>query len=131
MRQSPKIKSLRSFGLLVGSVFALMGVWPALFRGQPPRTWAMITAICLIAPALVVPKILEPAYRAWMTVGHILGWINSRIVLGIIYFLVFTPAGLLMRLSGKDPMRLRLKGIVKTYRIPKTLRPESHMKQQF
>jgi hypothetical protein len=131
VRQDPKIKSLRSFGLLVGGVFALMAVWPVLFRGQPPRTWAMIAAIGLMLPALVIPKILEPVYRAWMAIGNVLGWINSRIILGIVFFLVFTPAGWMMRLFKKDPMRLLSKGSSKTYRIPRMPRPESHMKQQF
>jgi saxitoxin biosynthesis operon SxtJ-like protein len=131
VRQASGAKSLRSFGLLVGGVFALMGVWPVLFRGQSQRTWAMITAVCLIVPALVLPKMLDPVYRVWMAAGQILGWFNSRIVLGFVFFLIFAPAGSLLRLFGKDPMRLRLKGKVETYRIPRVARPGSHMKQQF
>lgn len=131
VRQDTKLKPLRSFGLLVGGVFGLMAAWPVLFRGQPPRTWAMVAAAGLVVPALVLPKILDPVYRVWMAFGHILGSINTRIVLGLVFFLIFTPAGILMRLCGMDPMRLRLKGSSKTYRIPRTSRPESHMKQQF
>jgi predicted membrane metal-binding protein len=131
LREDKTIKPLRSFGLLVGGVFALMAAWPVLFRGQPLRTWAMVAAAGLVVPALLLPKILGPVYRVWMAFGHILGWINTRIVLGIVFFLVFTPVGIVMRLFGKDPLRLRLKANSKTHRIPRMSRPESHMKQQF
>ena len=131
VRQDTKIKPLRSFGLLVGGVFSLMAAWPVLFRGQPPKTWAMVTAAGLVVPALLLPKILAPVYRVWMALGHILGWVNTRIVLGVLFFLIFTPAGIVMRLCGMDPLRLRLKGNTKTYRIPRMSRSESHMKQQF
>ena len=131
MRESQQRKQLRSFGLLVGSVFALIAVWPVLFRGQPLRIWAMVISVSLMVPAVGWPRVLEPFYRLWMAAGHILGWVNSRIVLGIVYFLVFTPVGLMMRLLGKDPMRLRFDSNAKTYRIRRTTRPSSHMKQQF
>ena len=131
LREEITIKPLRSFGRLVGGVFGLMAAWPVLFRGQPPRTWAIVVASGLVVPALLLPKILGPVYRVWMAFGHILGWINTRIVLGIVFFLVFTPVGIVMRLFGKDPLRLRLNANSKTHRISRMSRPESHMKQQF
>lgn len=131
VREDTTINPLRSFGLLVGSAFGLIAAWPVLFRGQPPRTWAMVAAAFLVVPALLLPRILGPVYRVWMAFGHVLGWINTRIVLGVLFFLVFTPVGIVMRLFGKDPMRLRLNANSETHRIPRMSRSASHMKQPF
>src|SRR6476469_7226514 len=100
-------KQLRSFGLIVGGIFALIGIWPMVWRGSDPRWWAIVSATLLIAPAMNVPRILAPVHRAWMFVGHILGWVNTRIILAIGFFGLVTPVGFFMRLAGKDPMRRR------------------------
>jgi hypothetical protein len=62
----------------------------------------------LIALALAWPRSLTQVYRLWMSVGEVLGWINSRIILGALFYLLFTPLGLCMRLRGKDSMRRTL-----------------------
>ena len=66
-----------------------------------------------------------------MTIGYMLGWVNTRIILGLIYYLVFAPLGLSMRLFGKDSMRRRFEPSAESYRVVKQQRPGSHMKQQF
>jgi hypothetical protein len=124
-------KPLRSFGLLVGGIFALISVWPAIGRGQPPRLWSLILGGMLIVLACVRPQGLAQVYRLWMTMGEILGWINTRILLGLIFYGIFTPLGLLMRLRGKDPMRRTLTPEADTYRVVRQPRPSSHMQHQF
>ncbi|MFN8009251.1 MAG: SxtJ family membrane protein [Terriglobia bacterium] len=131
MNKEDSKKQLRSFGFLVGGVFVLLAIWPAMFRGQPARLWAMVVSACLLLPALLRPGILRPVFRVWMTLGDLLGWVNSRIVLGFLYFLVFTPAGLILRALGKDSLHLRIDRETASYRIVRTPRPASHMKQQF
>ncbi len=131
MQERLTSKQLRSFGLLVGGVFALIGLWPALFRGQTPRAWALLAAGLLVLPAVVLPKTLKPIYRVWMAVGYVLGWVNSRIILGVVFYTVFTPAGVIMRLLGKDPMRRGPKPDADTYRVICHPRPGSHLKRQF
>src|SRR5215510_7048838 len=101
-------KHLRSFGLMVGGIFTLIGVWPAVWRGQPPRLWSLLLGGLLMALALIRPRSLAQVYHLWMTVGALLGWINTRIVLGVLFYGLFTPVGLFMRLRGKDPMRRTL-----------------------
>jgi hypothetical protein len=123
-------KQLRSFGLLVGTVLVLIGVWPMLFRAASPRSWALILAGLLLLPAVFVPVVLQPVYRAWMLLGSILGWINTRIILGVIFYMVFTPVGLLMRLFGRDPLSLR-SSASDSYRVPREPRPGTHMRNQF
>jgi Saxitoxin biosynthesis operon protein SxtJ len=124
-------KQLRQFGLLVGGVFAVIGMWPVAFRGEDPRLWSLVTAVLLIVPALVFPSGLRFVHRGWMFIGEILGWINTRIILGTIFYTVVTATGLIMRLSGKDPMNLRLDPQTDSYRRNREPRPISHMKHQF
>ena len=84
-------KDLRSFGLLVGGVFAVIGFWPLIRRGEDYRTWALALAVLLIAPALVFPVALKPIHKVWMKLGHVLGWINTRILLGWSFLLWSRP----------------------------------------
>ena len=78
-------KQVRSFGLIVGGIFALIGVWPAVWRGQPLRLWSLILGGVLLTLALVWARSLTHVYHLWMTVGEVLGWINTRIILGALF----------------------------------------------
>src|SRR3982751_6808702 len=91
-------KQLRSFGLLVGSIFSVIGIWPVLLRGEPMRLWALCIGIPLILLGGVLPTILGPIYTGWMWIGHVLGWINTRILLGIVFYGLVTPTGILFRM---------------------------------
>jgi hypothetical protein len=126
-----EMKHLRSFGLIVGGIFALIGVWPAMWRGQPLRLWSLILGGILLALGLVWPRSLTQIYSLWMTVGEVLGWINTRLILGTIFYLLFTPMGLYMRLRGKDPMQRTLAPEAESYRVVRQPRPSSHMRHQF
>jgi uncharacterized membrane protein HdeD (DUF308 family) len=127
----PTMKDLRQFGLLVGGVFAVIGLWPLVFRGESLRLWAMILGSLLIVLGAVAPQSLKQVHRGWMKVGHVLGTINTRIILGIIYYLLITPMGLVMRLMGKDPMHRVLTQGTDTYRVLRAPRPRHHMRNQF
>jgi drug/metabolite transporter (DMT)-like permease len=124
-------KHVRSFGVIVGGIFAVIGVWLVVWRGQPVRLWSLILGGLLLALGLVWPRSLTQLYRLWMTVGEVLGWINTRIILGAIFYLLFTPMGLYMRLRGKDPMRRTLAPEVESYRVVRQPRPSAHMRHQF
>jgi len=124
-------KQLRSFGLIVGGVFSLLGVWPALVHGLPNRAWALGLGVLLIAPALIYPAVLKGPYRAWMAAGRLLGWINSRVILSIFFYVILTPVGVVLRLLGKDPMRRRYDPAAGSYRQAREPRPGSHMRRQF
>jgi hypothetical protein len=124
-------KQLRSFGLIVGGIFALIGIWPIMWRGQPPRLWSLILGGLLMGLALIWPGSLTQVYRLWMTVGEALGWLNTRIILGVLFYALFTPMGLFMRLRGKDPMRRTLAPEVESYRVLRQPRSSAHMMHQF
>ena len=131
VQQKVKTKQLRSFGLMVGGIFAFIGLWPKVYHGSSPRLSALILAASLILPALMFPRSLEPVYRIWMKAGQVLGWINTRIILSLIFYLLFFPVGLVMRLLGKDPMNRQFDSDATTYRVARQPRPGSHMKHQF
>jgi len=132
MKNKSDIKQLRNFGLMVAGIFAAIGLWPALIRGDDPRLWALVLASLLVIPALVVPMSLGSVYRGWMTVGYVLGWINTRIILGVIFYGLFTPIGLVRRfLLAKDSMHRRFEPEAGTYRVVRQPRPSSHMRRQF
>ena len=130
MNQAATRKELRQFGLLVGAVFTVIGVWPLLFRGEPLRLWAIVIGGLLIACGGVFPSVLWPVHKGWMWAGHILGWINTRILLGIVFYALVTPIGLVFRLMGKDTMKKRFDES-STYRVVRSRRPPAHMKYQF
>ena len=122
---------LRNFGLIVGGIFGAIGLWPAIVRGGNARLWVVGLAVALILPALVAPRALAPAHRAWMALGHALGWINTRVVLGLIFFGLITPMGLVLRLARRDPMQRTFDPDATTYRVPRRPRPGAHMLRQF
>ena len=128
--ESVDAKQLRSFGLLVGGIFLLLGVGP-LMTGKELRLWAAIPGCALILLALVLPRSLSGVHRIWMKIGHVLGWINTRIILSLVFYGMFVPIGFFMRLRGRDPMRRQYDSEAKSYRIPSAARPGSHMLRQF
>ena len=126
-----QVKELRQFGLLVGGVFSIIGLWPMFLRGEPLRLWAVVLGSLLILSGSLVPTWLAPVHRGWMWVGHVLGWINTRIILGVIFYGLITPIGIAFRMLGKDTMRQSFSDTSSTYRVNRQPRPRSHMKFQF
>ncbi|ETX08607.1 MAG: hypothetical protein ETSY2_04405 [Candidatus Entotheonella gemina] len=124
-------KQLRSFGLLVGAIFAVISLWPVVWHGESLRLWAIIAAGVLAVPAVVMPKSLKPVYRGWMAIGDVLGWINTRIILGIVFYGVVTPIGAYRRWRGYDPMRRGWDPRAETYRVLRESRDATHMQRQF
>jgi len=104
----------RRFGLTVGGVFLLLGSIAA-WRGHvlSPRVLLGVAG-GLIVPALVAPRLLVPVERAWMAFAHVLGTVNTKLILGLLYYVVFTPAGVLRR-RFSDPLARRLGGSEASY----------------
>src|SRR5262245_13393502 len=124
-------RQLRSFGLIVAAGFAVIAFWPFLFRGESTRDWALAVSFSLAAMAWVFPPVLKPFHRVWMFIGEALGWLNTRIILSILFYGVIVPLGAVRRALGHDPMRLKLEPDAKTYRVPRARRASSHMQRQY
>ena len=131
MRNEITRKQLRSFGFTVGSIFALIGFWPLVVRGEDFRWWAVVVAGGLLVPAVVFPRSLVWVYKGWMAIGHVLGWINTRIILGMVFYVIVTPIGIIRRWLGKGPMGRQLRPDLDSYRIIRKPRPASHLTKQY
>jgi hypothetical protein len=131
MKEEITGQKLRSFGLMVGGIFGVIALWPLVIRSAQPRWWAAVIAVCLLVPALLYPKSLYWPHKQWMALGHILGWINTRVILGVIFFLVVTPIGVVRRWLGRDPMGRRFRPDLRTYRVERNRRPPSHLRNQY
>ncbi len=108
MKKNITIKMLREFGFLISFIFPILIGWllPA-FDGHAFRLWTLWISLLAFILALIRPGLLLHPYKAWMKLGLILGWINSRIILGIVFFIVLQPIALVMKVFGHDPLRLK------------------------
>lgn len=131
MEQTTQSKQLRSFGCLMGGVCLLIALWPLAIHGQPARWWAFLLGAALIAPALIMPRLLSPLHQAWMTLGAWMSWFNTRLILAIGFFGLVTPIALVRRVLGKDSMRRQFNSDLATYRLPRVPRPGSHLYRQY
>ena len=126
----PKLdkQGLRKFGLTTGIIFALLFgfVLPWIWRADMHR-WPLVVGGVLCSLALIAPRSLAPFYTVWMRIALVLGWINSRIILGLIFVLVLTPMALVMKLLGKDPMTRKFDKERTSYRIVSTPPTEDSM----
>jgi uncharacterized membrane protein len=101
-----KSSSDRSFGVVFAVVFAFIGLWPFLFGGSV-RWWSLAIAAVFVVLAAVRPGLLAPLNRLWTKLGLLLNAIVSPLVMGLLFYVVFTPFALFMRLTGKDLLHLK------------------------
>ena len=120
--------SNKSFGIVFFLVFLLIGVYP-LINDDSIRIWSLIISLIFLILGLINSNILTPLNQIWFKFGILLGKIISPIIMGIIFFLVVTPTGLIMRILRKDLLNLKFNNS-KSYWIEKT-GPKSKMKNQF
>ena len=123
-----KISSNRSFGIVFFIVFLLIALYP-LINNEEIRTWSVIISLIFLVLGLLNSKILTPFNKIWFKFGIILGKIISPVIMAIIFFLVVTPTGLIMRILRKDILNLKYNQN-KSYWIEKE-GPKSKMKNQF
>ena len=120
--------SNRSFGIVFFIVFLLIAVYPSI-NNEGIRLWSLIVSIIFLILGLLKSRTLTPLNIAWIKFGILLGKFIAPIVMGIIFFFVVTPIGILMRIFNKDLLNLKVNS-KKTYWIKKT-GPKSRMKNQF
>ncbi len=123
-------KELRKFGFVVGAAFALIfGLFlPWLFSFGTPW-WPFIVCAALVIPALVTPRLLRPVQHGWMKLAEPIGRFNTKLILGLVFYLVFTPVGAIRRLIA-DPLVLR-EGGSESYRKPSRQRSAQSMERPF
>src|SRR5262249_27099031 len=109
-----KIGSERSFGIVFAVVFLIIALVP-LFSGRAATRWALQAAAAFAICAFVAPDVLAPLNRAWYKLGLLLSAVVSPIAIFLVYVLAVVPTGLVMRLLGKDPMRMRFERDAPSY----------------
>ena len=123
-----KISSNKSFGIVFFIFFLIIALWP-LINDENIRLWSLIVSIIFLILGIINSKILTPLNNLWFKFGLFLGKIVSPIVMGITFFFIVTPTGIIMRLIGKDILNLK-KNNLNTYWIEKK-NENSSMKNQF
>lgn len=123
-----KRSSPRQFGIVFSCIFALVAFYP-LFWGGEMRLWALGLASLFAAVSSARPQLLDFANRGWFALGLFLGRIIAPLVMALIYLLVMFPIGLMLRLAGKDMLRLK-KHEGQSYWIERVTPPQD-MRRQF
>lgn len=120
----------RTLGLVFAGFFTLVTFWP-MVRHHAPRLWAAPVAILFFVVALTMPRLLGPLNRAWTQLGLLIQRIMHPLVMGIMFYLIFTPAGWLLRLLGNDLLHLKYEPESNTYWISKPPADLGGMARQF
>ena len=129
IKSNIKISSNRNFGLVFFFIFLVVSIWP-LTHNESPRIWSAIISLAFLILVLTRSKLLTPLNRLWAKFGIILGAIIAPIVMGVVFFLVITPIGLVMKIIGKDLLSIKYDKKKETYWV-KSDKSTSTMKQQF
>ena len=127
--QKEKLPSNRNFGLVFFVFFLIIGLWPLLGTNEI-RYWSIFFSVIFFLLGITNSKLLNPLNKIWFNFGILLGKMISPLVMGIIFFLVVTPIGVIMRVFGKDILSLKYNKKNKSYWIEKN-GPKSKMKNQF
>jgi hypothetical protein len=117
-------RDLRKFGLVVGGVFAALGLFFWL-RHKAAFPYFLWPGAGLMVAGMIVPRALRHVYVAWMSVAFVLGFVMAHVILTLFFFLVITPIGLLARLTGKDFLSLKLDREAKSYWIAREQKARS------
>jgi hypothetical protein len=123
---------LRNFGLILGGlVAAFFGVLPMLRHRPVVHLWPWCLAALLWVLALLRPSMLSCLHNGWTRLGWVLGWVNTRVILTLIYAVLITPLGIAMRLFGRDRMARRFDRSAASYRSVSHKRPLTDMEHPY
>ena len=111
-----KKASNRSFGLLFSFIFLIITFWP-LLNSEPIRLWALIISLTFLFLGILNSKILSPLNKGWIKFGELLGKIIAPIVMFLVFFIILTPIGILLKLFGKDLLKIKKSKLIKSYWI--------------
>ena len=110
---------MRNFGFLF-AVLSLLATIFLVWKGSSAWPWCAGAAGFFLVTGLAAYPVLRPVYVGWMTFAFVLGWVNTRLILGLFFYLILTPVGLIMRLLGRDPMQRKLEKDAATYWVTRS-----------
>lgn len=110
-------KGLRRFGISTAAILSgLFGLLLPVLFSRPLPLWPWVVSVPLCLLALLAPILLGPVYTIWMRIGFVMGWVNTRLLLGIAFFAVVLPTGILLRATRGDPMNRQFDTSLSTYK---------------
>ena len=130
----PKLdkRGLGDFGLLTGAIIALLfGLILPLLWGHDLPLIPWIIAGALVSLGLFIPNSLAPIYQGWMRVAQVLAWVNSRLILGLIFFLIVTPMALIMKIIKRDPLNRKFEFRLESYRVSSQIKNKLSMEKPY
>jgi len=122
-------KDLQNFAFIWSAIFTFVTLIPLLTRAEF-RLWSIMLALLFLIIGIVKPFLLEKFYKIWTKFGELIGGFVSKIMLFVLFYIVFTPIAFLLRLSGKDMLNKKIDKNQSSYWIERERQPES-MKNQF
>ncbi len=128
--QLVSVNSNRQFGFLFACIFLVLSLLP-LLKQYPIQIYYLLTSITLLLLTLFLPSSLKYPNFLWLKFGELLHKIVSPVVLFLIFYLVITPTGLIMKLFGKDPLMKKWDKKVKSYFISRTTPNPQQMKKPY
>ena len=128
MQKKIKLPSNRNFGIVFSIVFLIIALWPVLNQNEI-RIWSLVISLIFLVLGFINSKLLSPFNKIWFKFGLLLGSVIAPVVMGIVFFFVVTPTGLIMRALGKDLLKLK-KNKESTYWLDKD-NSNNSLKNQF
>lgn len=129
---APDKQELRKFGFIFATIvvglFELLLPW---LKDRPLPLWPLYVAAPVAFLAAAWPLALGPFHKAWMKFGAVAGAINTRIIMSVVFFVMLTPIGWLLRAMGKDPLALRLDRAAGSYRVQSAARTREQVEKPY
>lgn len=123
-------REYRNFGITVGTIFLAIALWP-LLSSASIRLWMAIPAGILLFSAIFFPAFLRHPFQIWMKLGSALGWLNTRIILTLLYFLAILPIAIILKITKKTPLKLKFEPQSDSYREKPEDSADNEFEQQF
>ena len=129
MKKVPKKKDLIIFALIWSLIFSVIGIYP-LIDANNIKIWSLVIAFVFVSIAIIKPKLLKKFYDIWIMIGEFIGGVISKIIMFALYFGVFTPYSIFLKIIGKDLLNKKIDKSRESYWTEREKQPES-MKNQF
>jgi hypothetical protein len=121
-------KDIRNFGLALGTVLCLIGLL-VLYKGRGYYPWLLAFSAAAYLLALILPIVLKPIYLLLSSIGVVIGWFMTRLILIMLFYLIITPIALFFKISGKDLLKMKTDKNAASYWIPRSA--EKHDKSSY
>lgn len=124
MKKRDERKDIRTFGIGLAVILLAMGSYRFYYKEQYDiALWFFIAGGMALVLALLAPSVLKPLYKVVTAVAHKIGWVNTRVLLAVLYYLLFTPIAVVFRLFGRDPLDRKIEVSKDSYWVPRKQSP--------